>query len=129
MNPLLVNLIGVAAAVCSMLSFVPQVIKIWREKHAGSVSLRMYVVTVTGFGLWTLYGLAQGAWPLVGSNLVCLSLAAVILALKLRYGDGEGGQEKGPPDRSGGPISDRARSISSCSTWRIPPGAGGASGA
>lgn len=101
MSPILVNAIGIAAAVCSMLSFVPQVIKIWREKDAGSVSLRMYVVTVAGFGLWTLYGLAQGAWPLVGSNLVCLSLAAVILALKLRYGDG--GHEKGPPDRSGGP--------------------------
>jgi MtN3 and saliva related transmembrane protein len=86
MNPMLINAIGVAAAVCSMLSFVPQVIKIWREKHAGSVSLRMYVVTVAGFGLWILYGLALGSWPLVGSNLVCLSLAAVILALKLKYG-------------------------------------------
>lgn len=86
MDAWLTNLVGVTAALCSMASFVPQVIKIWREKHAGSVSLRMYVVTVTGFTLWTLYGLMLGSWPLVGSNLVCLSLSAVILALKLRYG-------------------------------------------
>lgn len=86
MSPILINAIGVLAAVCSMTSFVPQVIKIWREKDASSVSLRMYVVTVAGFSLWAVYGLMQGAWPLVGSNLVCLALAAAILALKLRYG-------------------------------------------
>jgi MtN3 and saliva related transmembrane protein len=86
MEMLLINALGVAAALCSMTSFVPQVVKIWREKHAGSVSLRMYIVTVTGFSLWTVYGVLLGSWPLVGSNLVCLSLSAVILALKLRYG-------------------------------------------
>ena len=86
MDTLLVNTLGFLAAVCSMVSFVPQVVKIWREKHAGSVSLRMYVVTVTGFSLWTIYGVALCSWPLVGSNLVCLGLAAAILALKIRYG-------------------------------------------
>ena len=40
-----------------MTSFLPQVIKIAREKDASSVSLRMYVVTVTGFALWIVYGL------------------------------------------------------------------------
>lgn len=69
-----------------MASFVPQLVKIWCEKHAGSVSLRMYLVTVAGFSLWTAYGVLTRSWPLVGSNLVCLGLAALILALKLRYG-------------------------------------------
>lgn len=85
MNSILINAVGVAAALCSMTSFVPQVIKIWREKQADAVSLRMYVVTATGFVLWALYGLAQSAWPLVGSNLVCLALALAILGLKLHY--------------------------------------------
>ena len=85
MNPYLINALGIAAALCSMASFVPQVVKIWREKQADSVSLRMYVVTVTGFGLWIAYGVALKSWPLVGSNLVCLGLAAAILVLKLRY--------------------------------------------
>jgi MtN3 and saliva related transmembrane protein len=89
MDPKLIDAVGVAAAACSMASFVPQVIKIWREKHAGSVSLRMYVVTVTGFSLWIAYGLLLGSWPLVGSNLVCLCLAAMILLHMLRYGGAE----------------------------------------
>ncbi|HTK35190.1 MAG TPA: SemiSWEET transporter [Caulobacteraceae bacterium] len=81
----MIDAVGVAAALCSMSSFTPQLVKIWRERDADSVSLRMYVVTVTGFGLWTAYGLLLGSWPLVGSNLVSLGLSAAILVLKLRF--------------------------------------------
>jgi MtN3 and saliva related transmembrane protein len=88
MNPILLNGVGVVAAVCSMASFVPQVVKIAREKDASSVSLRMYVVTVSGFACWTLYGVLLKSWPLAGSNVVCLTLAAIVLALKLKYGNG-----------------------------------------
>lgn len=79
--------VGTAAAICSMASFTPQIAKIWRERDASSVSLRMYVVTVTGFGLWTTYGVLTGSWPVIGANVVCLTLAGVILALKWRFRD------------------------------------------
>ncbi|MDP3856068.1 SemiSWEET family sugar transporter [Phenylobacterium sp.] len=79
--------VGTAAAICSMASFTPQIVKIWRERDASSVSLRMYVVTVTGFSLWTAYGVLTGSWPVIGANAVCLTLAAVILALKWRFRD------------------------------------------
>ncbi len=81
------DLVGIAAAVCSMASFTPQIVKIWRERDASSVSLRMYIVTVTGFVLWTTYGVLTESWPVAGSNAVCLILAAVILGLKWRFGD------------------------------------------
>lgn len=77
--------VGVAAALCSMGSFLPQVVKILREKDAASVSVRMYIVTVTGFALWCAYGVLLKSWPLAGSNLVSLGLSGVILILKLRY--------------------------------------------
>jgi MtN3 and saliva related transmembrane protein len=85
LNRLAVDAVGVAAALCSMTSFVPQVVKIWREKDASSVSLRMYVVTVIGFTLWTVYGVLLKSWPLIGSNLISLGLSAAILVLKMRY--------------------------------------------
>jgi MtN3 and saliva related transmembrane protein len=88
MNAWIVNGVGTAAAVCSMSSFIPQAVKIWREKDASSVSLRMYLVTVAGFSLWTIYGVLLKSWPLIGSNLVSLSVSAMVLILKLRYGDG-----------------------------------------
>lgn len=71
-----------------MTSFVPQLIKIWRERDAASVSWRMYAVTVAGFSLWIAYGVLTGSWPVVASNSVCLALSAGILALKWRFSRG-----------------------------------------
>lgn len=85
MPALLINAIGAGAAICSMASFVPQLAKIIRERDASAISAPMYVVTVTGFGLWTSYGVALKSWPLVGSNLVSLALSATVLGLKLFY--------------------------------------------
>lgn len=72
-----------------MISFTPQLVKIWRERDASSVSLRMYVVTVTGFGLWIAYGALSDSWPVIVANSVCLMLSAAILTLKWRFERGE----------------------------------------
>jgi MtN3 and saliva related transmembrane protein len=71
-----------------MTSFVPQITKIWRERDATSVSLRMYAVTVTGFTLWIAYGAMIKSLPVVGANSVCLLLSGTILALKWRFSRG-----------------------------------------
>lgn len=81
------DIVGVGAALCSMSSFAPQIAKIWRERDASQISLRMYLVTVTGFALWIGFGVLTRSWPVVGSNVVCLILSATILVLKLRFGD------------------------------------------
>lgn len=81
-DQLLINVVGTAAGLCSMTSFVPQLVKIWRERDAEQVSLRMYMVTVTGFTLWITYGILNKSWPIWASNGVCLMLSGAILASK-----------------------------------------------
>jgi MtN3 and saliva related transmembrane protein len=81
----LANTVGVTAALLSMSSFAPQIAKIWRERDASSVSLRMYLVTVSGFTLWIAYGVLIGSWPVAVSNAVCLAMSAAVLALKWRF--------------------------------------------
>lgn len=78
-------LIGTLAALLSIGSFAPQILKTWRERDASAVSLRMYVVTVTGFGCWLAYGVMIQAWPVIASNLACLLMSGAMLALKLRF--------------------------------------------
>jgi len=82
---LLATAVGVTAAVCSMTSFAPQIIKIWRDRDASEISLSMYLVTVTGFTLWCGYGVLIGSWPVAVSNLVCLGMSGAVLALKWRF--------------------------------------------
>jgi MtN3 and saliva related transmembrane protein len=81
-----VNAVGVTAGLCSMASFVPQIIKMARERRAAGVSLRMYAVTIVGFASWTTYGVLIRSWPVTASNAICLILALVIFALRVRYG-------------------------------------------
>jgi MtN3 and saliva related transmembrane protein len=81
----LANIVGTAAALCSMTSFAPQIVKIWRERDASSVSLRMYLVTVTGFVFWTAYGVLTASWPVTVSNTICLVMSGAVLALKWRF--------------------------------------------
>ena len=81
----IIDVVGTAAALCSMASFTPQLVKIWRERDASSVSLRMYAITVTGFSLWIAYGLLLKSWPIIGANSVCLIESAAILVLKWRF--------------------------------------------
>ena len=87
MSDLWATVVGVAAAGLSMASFVPQIVKIVRERDASSVSTHMYLVTVTGFVAWIAYGLMIKSWPVAGSNAVNLCLSGAILALKQWFGD------------------------------------------
>ncbi|HZZ31401.1 MAG TPA: SemiSWEET transporter [Phenylobacterium sp.] len=85
MSNLVADTVGTAAALCSMSSFAPQIIKIWRDRDAAEISLAMYLVTVIGFCLWSGYGLIIGSWPVAVSNLVCLAMSTAVLALKWRF--------------------------------------------
>lgn len=86
-----VNVVGTGAALCSMTSFTPQIFKIWKEKDASAVSLRMFALTVSAFVLWTAYGVMLGSWPIAVSNGVCLALSAIILGLKWKFRDATSG--------------------------------------
>jgi MtN3 and saliva related transmembrane protein len=85
-----ITLLGAAAALCSVGSFVPQVLKIRREGDTRAISVRMYLVLTAGFVLWLGYGVVIGSWPVVVVNVANLALGGTILWLKLRAGkDGD----------------------------------------
>ena len=77
--------LGIAAGLCSTASFVPQLLKAWRQNDTEAISKRMYLVTVTAFVLWTSYGFVIGSLPIVVFNLLSLILSGAILVLTLRH--------------------------------------------
>jgi MtN3 and saliva related transmembrane protein len=79
-----ITVLGTAAGLCTVGSFVPQVVKAWREGDTNAISLRMYLVLVAAFVLWLGYGLLIGSWPIMLVNAANLVLSAAILWLKLR---------------------------------------------
>ncbi|WAC61475.1 SemiSWEET family sugar transporter [Brevundimonas sp. SL130] len=86
---LIANIVGAAAAVCSVTSFAPQAIKIWKARDALSVSLRTYCLTVTRFALWVVYGVMTQAWPVTVANACALVMASGVLVMKWCFRDGD----------------------------------------
>lgn len=76
------ELLGYLAAFCTTISFVPQVLLVWRRRSAEGVSTIMYIVLSAGVALWLAYGLLLQAWPIIIANGVTLLLALAVLAMK-----------------------------------------------
>ena len=77
--------IGFIAAVLTTGSFLPQAWHTFQTKDVSGISLGMYSAFTLGVGLWLVYGLMLGAWPMIAANVITLTLAVAILALTLRY--------------------------------------------
>jgi MtN3 and saliva related transmembrane protein len=84
MSEWLPTILATCAGILSTASFVPQVLKAWRERDTAAISKRMYMVTVTAFTLWSTYGFLIGNMPLIVFNLLSLVLSGTILFLKIR---------------------------------------------
>jgi MtN3 and saliva related transmembrane protein len=80
------TLIGLAAAFCTTVAFLPQVIKTWQTRSTKDLSLSMFLVFTTGIFLWLVYGLATNDVPLILANGVTFVLSGTILYFKLRHG-------------------------------------------
>ena len=83
----LLDWIGYLAAFCTTAAFVPQVLRVWRTRSTRDISLRMFLVLVTGLCLWLVYGFWRGEAPIIAANGATLLLAGTILFFKLRYRD------------------------------------------
>ena len=81
-----ITLIGLAAAFCTTVAFLPQVIQTWRTRSTKDLSLSMFLVFTTGIFLWLVYGLVLRDLPLIAANGTTFVLSGTILYFKLRHG-------------------------------------------
>ncbi len=51
--------IGLGASICTGVSMLPQLIKIYKEKKAGDISYTMLGILITGLALWVWYGIVK----------------------------------------------------------------------
>jgi MtN3 and saliva related transmembrane protein len=79
-----VTLIGMAAAVCTTMSYVPQLRKTWETGETQDLSLWMLVILASGLALWCLYGVAREDPVIALANGASLAMLSVILYFKIR---------------------------------------------
>jgi MtN3 and saliva related transmembrane protein len=77
---------GMVGAVLTTMCWIPQALKIIRERRTADISLLTQGAFFAGICLWLIYGWGIGDLPLIIANTVTLFLTGTILALKVRYG-------------------------------------------
>lgn len=80
-----VELIGIAAAILTTASFVPQVYKIWKHKNTQGLSVTMYLVMLFGVILWEIYGILIQSFAVILANIITALLLLLILYFRFKY--------------------------------------------
>jgi MtN3 and saliva related transmembrane protein len=81
---LLIDVLGLSAAFCTTISFVPQAIKVVKTGDTEALSLLMYTIFTLGVALWLAYGLMRQDLAISLANIVTIILASIILVMKVR---------------------------------------------
>ena len=78
------EVIGVVAALCSMISFLPQAIKTFRNKKVKDLSLFTHVFAAAGNLFWFIYGIGIGSFQLIVCNSIsCVVTGSVVVMIIL----------------------------------------------
>ena len=80
-----VDILGYTAGFITSLTFLPQVIKTWKEKSARDISLMMFIIAALNESLWIVYGILLQNRVIILTNVTVLAMALIMIYFKLRY--------------------------------------------
>lgn len=79
------EIVGYSAGAVTTLTFLPQVVKTWKEKTAKNVSLWMFIIAAINEVMWIGYGLLKDDWVIILTNAIVLVMSLTMIILKFRY--------------------------------------------
>jgi MtN3 and saliva related transmembrane protein len=82
----MIHYLGYLACFLTVISFLPQVIRTWKSRRTGDLSLGMFALLVTASSLWIIYGVIINDLPVILTNVGMVVLNGSIGVAKLRYG-------------------------------------------
>ena len=81
----IINLVGAAGGIVSSVTFLPQVIKIWKTKSAKDLSMGTLLFLILNVSLWLLYGILTNLYPIIITNGIVLSMVFIMVYFKLTF--------------------------------------------
>ena len=79
------EIVGITAGICTSISLLPQLIKLWKHKKAEDISLFYLVILFIGLSLWVWYGVLRDDVPIMVTNGFSLVINGIIIILGVRY--------------------------------------------
>jgi MtN3 and saliva related transmembrane protein len=79
------DILGYAAGALTAFTFVPQVVKTWRDKHARDISLNMFILAFLNEIMWLIWGILIHNWIIIVTNAVMLFMSGAMIVMKIKY--------------------------------------------
>ena len=79
------DIIGYLGGIFSSVSFLPQVIKLYKTKSAEDLSMLSLLLLATNVTLWLVYGFLIDSNPIKLTNGIVLSMIAAMVYFKIAY--------------------------------------------
>jgi MtN3 and saliva related transmembrane protein len=80
-----IEIVGIAAGVCTSISLLPQLFKLLKNKKAEDLSLFYLVILFIGLILWIFYGILRQDVPLIATNAFSVTINAIVIFLGIKY--------------------------------------------
>jgi len=77
--------VGYAGGFVSAITFLPQVIKLWKTKSVKDLSSLTLFFLFLNVSLWLIYGILVNAMPIMLTNGIVLSMIIIMIYFKIRY--------------------------------------------
>jgi MtN3 and saliva related transmembrane protein len=78
--------LGLIAGTCTTLSFLPQVLRTLRTRHAGDLSAAWLLIFGLGTTMWLVYGLLRSDVAVAAANGVTFALVLTLVVAKFSGG-------------------------------------------
>jgi MtN3 and saliva related transmembrane protein len=79
------QILGLAAGTITSVTFLPQVMHVWKTKSAKDLSLTMLLLLMLGVIMWLTYGILAKDTAIIYTNSMVLIMSIVLLVFKLKF--------------------------------------------
>jgi MtN3 and saliva related transmembrane protein len=80
-----IKILGLAAGTITSITFLPQVILIYKTKSAKDLSVNMLALLILGVSMWLTYGIIVKDVAIIYTNSMVLTMSLVMLYFKYRF--------------------------------------------
>lgn len=80
-----IEILGLVAGTITSITFLPQVIRIWKTKSAKDLSINMLLLLMLGVSMWLVYGIIQNDAAIIYTNSMVLLMSIIMLLFKFKF--------------------------------------------
>lgn len=80
-----IKILGFIAGTITSITFIPQVLQIWKTKSAKDISILMLSLLIIGVSLWLAYGIVVKDVAIIYTNGMVLAMSLLMLYFKFRF--------------------------------------------